>query len=645
MNAFSAPVYERAQPVEGNLKLDAQIYSPREIEQLFKHIVTNAGVGSLSLRDNVLTSKHAEIIAHYLEKTGIRNLNLAQNQLGDEGAQILAGSISKLRVLDLSFNGIGLLGSKALLGAMKGNKSMQNFFFSGNNPTEKDPDLFYRNLSDLIGENNRLRRLSFEPVLVAPSHQNLEQLKKALRGSPMLEEVLFRESVGSPASSVGWYGDSAEASSDYAPKISLQGSQLGSLASEVIKDYSTILLVRMIRKIVANDPSATVNSSDVDYLEQAARAQTEEILLQNLSGDEIEKFSKIWHGPFRQIQSQKLRDFGNEPWQRLLSDKTFAVPADVFKQAGWEIVCLENAQELKDEGAALNHCIGAYAKECISGNSHIFSLRRNGRSISTLEIAMKDGFASIDEHCGYENSEPDKLPSEIATWFVARINDKTFKIAEVDPAIRSKSLASRIGLDPFDDNKFRELLGKFRNTILPNGELEIPALRNNFEKGLLGEVVFDDGKFGYQRGLKVKSLVTEDRSVEDNLKLKLRGAMQTSLDRIFGKDQLGNSLAKSSFIDGELFIFANKTASSDLKSILGNLVEERLDGLRVSGNLREVRESLTKKAFEMREVQKFEKKKHKKKKGSREESDLEMPRSVVKNPVLKSLEDNDLGRF
>ena len=644
LNPFSAPVQERAYPVEGDLKLDAKIYSPRDLEELFKHISTNAGVSSLSLRDNVLTSKHAEIIAHYLEKTGIRNLNLSQNQLGDEGAQVLAGSISKLRGLDLSFNGIGLLGSKALLGALKGNKSMQTFFFSGNNPTGSDHDLFYRSLSDVIGENTRLQYLSFEPVLIAPSNQNLEELKKASRGSPMLEEILLRERVGYPASRGSWHSDPRDASPDYAPKISLQGSQLGSLAGDAIKDYSTILLVRMIRKVIAENPSATMRNLDIDYLEEAARAQTQEILLRGMSSDEIEKFSEIWHSPFRQAQSQKLRDYGNESWQRLLGEKTFPVPVDVAKEAGWELVCLENAQELKDEGSALNHCVGGYASKCISGGSNIFSLRKNGKPLSTIEIVTNRGKASIKQHYGYGNSRPEKSQSEIASWFVESINDRAFKIAEVDAEKRNKSLISRIGFDSFDDNKFREILSKFRNTILPSGELEIPTLTNNFEKGLLGEVAFDDGKFGYPRGLKVQSLVTEDRSAEDNLKVKVRGAIQTSLDRIFGKDQSGNSLAKSSLIDGELFIFTNKTLSADLKSILGNHVEERLDGLGITGNVKEVRESLTRKAFEIREAQKLEKQKQKKEKRSKDESDLEIPRSIVENPALESRDDNDLNR-
>lgn len=256
---------------------------------------------------------------------------------------------------------------------------------------------------------------------------------------------------------------------------------------------------------------------------------------------------------------------------------------------------------------------------------------------------MKDGRASIEQHYASKNSQPEKSQKEIATWFLNRINDKTFKVVELDLDRRNKGLVSRIGFDPFDDSKFREILSKFGGAILPSGDFEIPVLTRNFEQGLLGEIRFDDGEFGYRHGLKVNSIRIEDRTHEDNVKLKMRGAIQTNLDRISGKDQSGNSLAKSSLIDGELFIFANKKVSADLKSILGSKVEERLDGLSIVGNPREVRAVLAEKVGEIRDAQKLEKQKQKKEKRSKDESDLEIPGSIVENPALERRDGNDLN--
>lgn len=371
LNSFSVPIEERAYPTEGNLKLDAKIYSTKDLENLFKHIERNAGVSSLSLRDNDLNSERAEIIAHYLGSTRIRKLNLGLNKLGDEGAMIVAGSLSGLRGLDLSFNGIGLLGSKAIFESLRSNPSMRAISLDGNDVTGADPDSFYTSLSRAIAGNS-FSRLSFEPISIAPSRRNMEDLNEAAKSNPLLEEVMLRRRVGHPATLGSWHTDPREASADYAPEISVQGlSRLG-FAEDAVKDYSTILLVRMIRRIVADNPSAIIEDSDISRFEKAAYYQTQEILFRDMDGDGIKKFSKIWHSPFRQAQSQKLRDFGNESWKRLLGEKKFSVPVNVVKEAGWELVCLENAQELKDEGAKLNHCVGGLLVNAILENHTFF---------------------------------------------------------------------------------------------------------------------------------------------------------------------------------------------------------------------------------------------------------------------------------
>lgn len=643
LNPLSAPVQERAQPVRGDLKLAAKIYSTRDLEDLLKHISRKGGVSSLSLRDNAFTPDHAEILARYLEETGVKDLDLGLNQLGDEGVKVLVRGASNLRNLDLSFNEIGLSGSEAVLELMRDSRNMRVLCLGGNDVTGKEPDRFYRSLSEAISKNNRLQRLSFEPIPVVPSSGDRRKLKEAAQGNPFLEKALFRNRVGDPKTSESWHSQAREASPDYAPEISVQGPRLN-LVSDAIKDYSTILLVRMIRKIVADNPSATLDDEDIDYLEKNAQDQTREVLLRDMNGDEIKKFSDFWHTPFRQTQSQKLRDFGNESWQRLLGEKTFAVPVDVAKEKGWELVCLENAQELKEEGSALEHCVGGYADKCLSGRSNIFSVRKDGERRSTIEIAAKGGPAAMIQHYGHKNSKPDKLQQNIATWFVKSINDGTFKFAGVDLERRNNGLVSRLGFDPFDDNKFREVLGTFRDSILPSGKFEISLLTRNFNEGLLGKVEFDHGKFEYPRGLELGSTRADDRSPEDNLKVKVREAIQTSMNRIFGKDKSGNSLAKASLIDGRLLIFADKKVSADLKSILGNLVEERPDGLGITGNIKEVRESLTRKAFEMRDAQKLEKQKQRKELRSKDESDLEMPKPTVENPGLGSRDDGGLNR-
>lgn len=53
---------------------------------------------------------------------------------------------------------------------------------------------------------------------------------------------------------------------------------------------------------------------------------------------------------------------------------------------GWRIIELNSTIELAREGTLLHHCIGGYGYRCTSGNSAIFSLRRFGKSVITIEL-------------------------------------------------------------------------------------------------------------------------------------------------------------------------------------------------------------------------------------------------------------------
>lgn len=52
----------------------------------------------------------------------------------------------------------------------------------------------------------------------------------------------------------------------------------------------------------------------------------------------------------------------------------------------WSVHELISSDELYDEGDAMHHCVGAYDWHCVAGDSAIFSLRRDGFRILTIEI-------------------------------------------------------------------------------------------------------------------------------------------------------------------------------------------------------------------------------------------------------------------
>ncbi|MBU2582985.1 MAG: PcfJ domain-containing protein [Alphaproteobacteria bacterium] len=56
------------------------------------------------------------------------------------------------------------------------------------------------------------------------------------------------------------------------------------------------------------------------------------------------------------------------------------------KAAGLRMVPLRNGSQLRDEGRAMNHCVGTYAHLVASGECLIFSLRTGENRVATMEI-------------------------------------------------------------------------------------------------------------------------------------------------------------------------------------------------------------------------------------------------------------------
>jgi len=72
---------------------------------------------------------------------------------------------------------------------------------------------------------------------------------------------------------------------------------------------------------------------------------------------------------------------------------------------GWEIVELVTGAELVEESAAMHHCVRTYARRCAAGQSAIFSARRAGQRILTIEVdPMRREIVQVRGSC---NRQPD----------------------------------------------------------------------------------------------------------------------------------------------------------------------------------------------------------------------------------------------
>lgn len=109
------------------------------------------------------------------------------------------------------------------------------------------------------------------------------------------------------------------------------------------------------------------------------------ILLKDRPLLEILRFNRLWH------RSDKRIPLGAHP----LRADAFWYPLipETYLSNGFSIHPLTDNDALAREGAALHHCVGkgAYASECLSGESHLLSLRYNSEPVATMQFSDSNG--------------------------------------------------------------------------------------------------------------------------------------------------------------------------------------------------------------------------------------------------------------
>ena len=85
----------------------------------------------------------------------------------------------------------------------------------------------------------------------------------------------------------------------------------------------------------------------------------------------------------------------------------------------WRFIELTASQALRDEGDAMQHCVGSYSMTCFDGHAAIFSLRDDAGRKATIEVDPLSGFLmQVQGSC---NAEPPKSVMSVVNVWVERI--------------------------------------------------------------------------------------------------------------------------------------------------------------------------------------------------------------------------------
>lgn len=106
----------------------------------------------------------------------------------------------------------------------------------------------------------------------------------------------------------------------------------------------------------------------------------------------------------------------------------YAPLPDHGEAGGFEFVALRSGLDLFTEGAAMRHCVSTYVRKVMSGQSRIYSVRKDGRRVATLELSEVGRSWAPVQIKGPYNAQPPKEVQRAAITFVffenARIKEE-----------------------------------------------------------------------------------------------------------------------------------------------------------------------------------------------------------------------------
>ena len=136
----------------------------------------------------------------------------------------------------------------------------------------------------------------------------------------------------------------------------------------------------------------------------------------DMSIDTVRSLSSEWHEAAVNYRNGGYYEFP-EPWAR------------AGKVGDYDIVPITNSRELYHEGHAMHHCVGTYGKRVCDGRCYIFSLRKEGVRIATMQLVRSEGRVSMGQIRGPCNAPvSDKIKRAAKKWLKSQ---HTFRLPPV----------------------------------------------------------------------------------------------------------------------------------------------------------------------------------------------------------------------
>lgn len=259
----------------------------------------------------------------------------------------------------------------------------------------------------------------------------------------------------------GKYEETLEASAGRLDKIA---QELEGNPAEGMGDLHKYLLHKLVAPGIAQKMVASGMSQDqvLEKTDNLNIYRTDMHLARPLAGQALRpalQASARWHRALARHEVDLVTERQHVEWNGLTGE------IDLGK--GITAVELTSKKSLQVEGAEQDHCVGGYDGEVLRGESMIYSIRRGGKTLSTVEVGLGSNRAgklttTVEQNMGRSNKPPSKaaieagkalsrhiaqLPEEQIENYFDGLEEERVKLEAKEPIDIAKS---NTGYDPFD---------------------------------------------------------------------------------------------------------------------------------------------------------------------------------------------------
>lgn len=123
----------------------------------------------------------------------------------------------------------------------------------------------------------------------------------------------------------------------------------------------------------------------IDFLNQQ-KANEEGFEIKGRSYAALIRGMEEWHKQSKKTHKVKHVDFQPSKYKAGIYETNMRLPSGCHLQDIWTVEEILSSSELSTEGAKMRHCVFLYTDEIMTGESSIWSLRKNGHRALTIEL-------------------------------------------------------------------------------------------------------------------------------------------------------------------------------------------------------------------------------------------------------------------